>query len=236
MTREFTSRDIDVLLKAAGVDLWGAASNDPALPMAPDLATAISLLVRFEPAELAGVESGPTPVYYEGFRRVNATLDAAASALADALLASGYRAERVMSTVPEDQYDGIADWCSVPVFPHKTAATRAGLGWIGKTALFVSPVLGPRVRLATVFTDLVLRAGTPVQAGRCGGCRLCVVACPAGAGVDITWRAGLPREELFDAKACEQESNKYEDLGGVCGVCIAVCPWGRKRDAARDSG
>jgi epoxyqueuosine reductase QueG len=235
MTRELTSRDIDALLKAAGVDLWGAASNDPSLPMAPDLATAISLLVRFEPAELAGVESGPTPTYYEGYRRVNATLDAAASALVDALVAAGRDAERVMSTVPEDQDDAIEDWCNVPVFPHKTAATRAGLGWIGKTALFVSPVLGPRLRLATVFTDLVLPVGTPVETGRCGSCRLCVDACPAGAGVDTTWRAGLPRDELYDARACEQETNKYEDLGGVCGVCIAVCPWGRKGAVARDS-
>jgi len=36
------------------------------------------------------------------------------------------------------------------------AATRAGLGWIGKTGLFVSPEGGPKVRLATVFTDLDL--------------------------------------------------------------------------------
>ena len=235
MPHELESRDVDALLKAAGVDLWGAASNDPALPMAPLLPTMISLLVRFEPAELAGVESGPTPEYYAGYCRVNAALDAASSALVDALLEAGYRAERVMSTIPEDQYDSIEDWCSVPVFAHKTAATRAGLGWIGKTALFVSPVLGPRVRLATVFTDLALPAGTPVETGRCGSCRLCVDACPAGAGVDVTWRAGLPREELYDVKACEEETYKYEDLGGVCGVCIAVCPWGLKVPSSRDS-
>jgi epoxyqueuosine reductase len=234
MPRELTSRDVDSVLQEAGVDLWGAASNDPALPMAPHLATAVSLLVRFEQAELAGVESGPTAAYSEGYRRVNAVLDAAASSLTDALLAAGYRAQRVMSTVPEDQYDSIQDWCSVPVFAHKTAATRAGLGWIGKTALFVSPVLGPRLRLATVFTDLALPLGTPLETGRCGSCRRCVDACPAGAGVDITWRVGLSREDLLDARACERETAKHEDLGGVCGVCIAVCPRGREYPLSRD--
>jgi len=59
--------------------------------------------------------------------------------------------------------------------------------------------------------------------------------CRAGAGVDVTWRAGLPREELYDVKACEEETYKYEDLGGVCGVCIAVCPWGLKVPSSRDS-
>ena len=69
-------------------------------------------------------------------------------------------------------------WTDARVFPHKTAATQAGLGWIGKTALFVSPRLGPRLRLATVFTDAELPVGEPVTEGRCGSCRRCVDACP----------------------------------------------------------
>jgi heterodisulfide reductase subunit C len=38
----------------------------------------------------------------------------------------------------------------------------------------------------------------------------------------------MPRAELFDAKACELETEKFDHLGGVCGVCIAVCPCGRR--------
>jgi len=227
-TQPRATPDVDALLKAAGVDLWGVASNDPPLARAPGLPTAISLLVRFTPEELAGVEAGPTETYYAGYCRVNDTLNAAAAALVAALTEAGFRAEAVPATVPEDEFDAIDDWCDVPVFAHKTAATRAGLGWIGKTALFISPEAGPRVRLATVFTDLVLPAGSPVESGRCGACRLCVDACPAGAGRDVTWRAGMPRAELYDAKACEVETEKYPDLGGVCGVCIAVCPWGKR--------
>jgi epoxyqueuosine reductase len=226
MARALTIGSIDTLLREAGIARWGVAANDPALPAAPPLPTAISLLARVTDDELAGVEDGPTPAYYAGYRRVNSLLDAAASALADGLAQSGSRAQPVLATIPEEQYATIDDWCAVPVFPHKTAATRAGLGWIGKTALFVSPDFGPRVRLATVFTDMALPAGEPIGTGRCGACRRCVDACPAGAGVDVTWRAGMPRAELFDARACEHETEKYDDLGGVCGVCIAVCPWG----------
>lgn len=227
MEQDLTYRDIDTALSSSGVDAWGVASNEPPMPRAPLLPTAVSLLVRFDPAEFEGVENGPTQAYYAGYGRVNAVLAAAASALVRVLREHGCRAESEAPTIPEDEYASIEDWCNVPVFAHKTAATRAGLGWIGKTALFVSPVLGPRVRLATVFTDLALPAGAPVESGRCGSCRLCVDACPAGAGIDVCWHAGLPREQLYDVKACEQETYKYEDLGGVCGVCIAVCPRGR---------
>lgn len=228
MQTGLTYRDVDVVLRACGVEAWGVASNRPPMPMAPHLPSAVSLLVRLDPAELEDVEHGPTQAYYEGYRRVNAALDAAASALVEVLRAKGHRAESVAATISEKDYGSIDDWCNVPVFAHKTAATRAGLGWIGKTALFVSPELGPRVRLATVFTDLALEVGAPVEIGGCGSCRRCVDACPAGAGKDVSWRAGLPREQLYNVKACERETDKHEDLGGVCGICIAVCPQGRK--------
>jgi epoxyqueuosine reductase QueG len=216
------------LLARAGVDAWGVAANAPPLPLAPSLPTAVALLKRFAAHELLGVEDGPHETYYAGYRRLNAALDAAAVTLVEALRAAGFQAEHVPPTVPEELYESIDDWGDAGVFAHKTAATRAGLGWIGKTALFVSSDFGPRVRLATVFTDLTLEAGTPVVEGRCGLCRRCVDACPAGAGRDVTWRAGLPRDTLYDEKACEAETERYPHLGGVCGVCIAVCPWGRE--------
>ena len=227
MTQGTPAVDVDRLLTSAKVTAWGIARNDPALPAAPALPTAISLLACFDPAEFEGMEAAPTEAYYRGYCRVNALLNAAVAELAGALLAAGYVAEAIPATVPEEQYDTIEDWCQVPVFPHKTAATQAGLGWIGKTALFLSPDYGPRVRLATVFTDLVLPPGEPVTASRCGSCRRCIDACPAGAGRDVLWMAGLPREALYDCRACELETWKYEDLGGVCGLCIVACPWGR---------
>lgn len=63
MADKLAAPDIDALLRALGVDLWGAAANDPPLPRAPVFTTAISLLERFSADELASVESGPTPVY-----------------------------------------------------------------------------------------------------------------------------------------------------------------------------
>ena len=104
MQTGLTYRDVDVVLRSRGVEAWGVASNQPPMPMAPHLPSAVSLLVRFDPAELEDVEHGPTQAYYEGYRRVNAALDAAASALVDVLRAKGHRAE---SVARDDQRRGV---------------------------------------------------------------------------------------------------------------------------------
>ena len=227
-----TAAEIDALLRSRGIAQWGVADMRrepafvPAEHHAPDLPQAFSIVARHEAAALAGVDVAPTPAYYADYSRLNALLNDTGAALVDALHAAGHEAELVPSTVPEDDYDLIEDWGAAGVFAHKTAATRAGLGWIGKTALFVSERFGPWVRLVTVFTDLELPEGAAITEGRCGACRACVDACPADAGRDVQWRAGMPRDELFDEKACESYTDRFEDLGGVCGSCLAVCPFG----------
>lgn len=230
--------DIGRLLEAHDIDQWGVAANEPLLPLAPALPRAVSLVARHDPAAMAGVESGPTRAYYEDYLRLNALLDTAALALVAALRAEGWQTQHIPSTVSEDGHEQVRDWGASGFFPHKTAATCAGLGWVGKTALFVSARFGPRVRLATVFTDADLAPGTPIAESRCGRCRRCADACPAGAGRDVRWQAGMPRDELYDEKACELWIDRYEDLGGVCGICLAVCPYGKPsgKDGAATAG
>jgi epoxyqueuosine reductase len=218
--------DIDGFVRAHGVSDWGVASNDPPMDLAPSLPRAISLMVGYRASALADMVTEPTVAYFTDYRRLNDTLNAAAAALCEHLLQHGCRAEHVDATL--EDYEQVADWGQAGVFAHKTAATRAGLGWIGKTALFVSPVWGPKIRLATVFTDLELPAGVPVDTGRCGRCTVCVDACPAHAGRDVRWIAGMARDELYDEKACEAYTDRFPELGGVCGICVAVCPFGRR--------
>jgi epoxyqueuosine reductase len=218
---------IDSLLRAHGINQWGVANNDPPLPLAPCLPRAIALLAGFHSDSLVDVENGPTEAYFIEYKRLNAMLNKAAVALVRHLEKLGYSAAQVEATLEE--YDKVEDWGDAGIFAHKTAATQAGLGWIGKTALFVSPILGPRVRLATVFTDLDLPLGTPISKGRCGRCRLCIDACPVGAGRDVQWKAGIERDHIYDEKACENFGDNFPELDGVCGICIAACRVGNAR-------
>ena len=212
---------IGQLLRTKAIDAWGVARNTPRLPLAPDTPIAISMLMRIDQLVVRGLRRGPTEDYYEEYVRLNAALDDATGTLVDSLHAHGYAAQRVAATSNE-RGNGHRP------FPHKTAATSAGLGWIGKTALFVSPQFGPAVRLATVFTDLDLPVGDAIAEGACGDCRACVDACPAGCGRDVQWRAGMARDELFDAAACRRQMTLFGNVGAeICGICIAACPYTR---------
>ncbi|MCX6371747.1 MAG: epoxyqueuosine reductase [Actinobacteria bacterium] len=212
---------IGQLLRTKEVDAWGVAVNTPRLPLAPDYPIAISLLMRVDQLVVRGLRHGPTADYYEEYVRLNLALDDATETLVDVVRAHGRAAERVVAT-GDDAGNGYRP------FPHKTAATSAGLGWIGKTALFVSSRFGPAVRLATVFTDLDLPGGDAIVESRCADCRACVDACPAGCGRDVLWRAGMARDKLFDAAACRHQMTLFGDVGAqICGICVAACPYTR---------
>jgi len=213
-------------LDRAGVDEWGVAAND-GWDLAPDLPLAVSIVMRHAPQALAGLErTEMSQAFFDDYSRLFGRLDAAAAAVIELAHARGRRAVQISNVMSGPNDDPpLADWGDAGVFPHKTAATQAGLGWIGKTAVFVSARHGPAVRLTTVFTDLPLDPGTPIVASRCGRCRVCVDACPTGAGRDVLWRAGMLRDALYDEKACEAKTWEHLEWDGTCGVCQAVCPY-----------
>lgn len=190
---------------------------------------AISIALALDPIILKGVKYGPTPEYYQEYTRANAALNEIAQRTVRFLHEAGYGAEACPATIADS--DPEYERTLRAAFQHKIAATRAGLGFIGKSGLLIAPDFGPRVRLVTVFTDLPFPTGQPILEGRCGGCRLCVEACPAGAIKGREWRAGMAREEILDAHACCREAKRLlkERAGAdeaVCGICVAVCPRG----------
>jgi len=116
-------------------------------------------------------------------------------------------------------------------FPHKTAATQAGIGWIGRHCQLITRPFGSWVRLGTVFTDMPLVTGTPARKSLCGKCTECVKACPAQALTGNSWFPGIPRHDLLDVHACDQWKKKYYykyHKGHNCGICSSVCPHGLK--------
>lgn len=129
------------------------------------------------------------------------------------LLESGFGARDVMS------------------FPMKAAAVGAGIAVQRKNSLACFESGGSAVRIGTVLTDLELEPGRPIEAEPCGGCTLCLDACPTGA---------LCAEYVVDAPRClcyvlEHDSGLPPEMRPVlgnrlvgCETCQVVCPLNRE--------
>ncbi len=117
-----------------------------------------------------------------------------------------------------------------PLFTHRIAATSAGLGWIGRNGLLINPEYGPRLSFSTVLTDAPLIPDSPVEQCLCGECLLCVEHCPAGAIIGNEWSRDNPYVELVIQDRCEIYKKNMRPVNGRsnCGLCINICPYGRK--------
>ncbi len=120
------------------------------------------------------------------------------------------------------------------LFNHKMAATSAGLGWIGKNGLLISADYGPRLSLATVLTDAPLDVDAPMEHSLCGDCTLCMTYCPSQAITGAEWSRSSPFVELVRLDACRshKETKRLTDGKPNCGLCINICPYGRKETNA----
>ena len=192
---------------------------------------AVSIGIRLMDAIVGGLQRHEDPAtiftYRALYNSVNSRLDHIALLLAKGIQEEGFLAFPVPASQTIDSQKLIG------VISHKLAARLAGLGWIGKSCLLITPEYGPRVRFATILTDAPLDAGSPVDE-RCGECRECVDTCPVGAFTGVEFDPSQPREARFNARLCREYGTKREErLGeGLCGLCVYVCPCGRS--SARD--
>jgi len=134
--------------------------------------------------------------------------------------------------------------CYVDTGPlvERSAAVRAGVGWIGKNTCVLNQELGSWLLLGVIITSLPVVEDMPlhIAADRCGSCTRCIDACPTQALV-------APRE--MDASRCiayltiEKKGPIAEDLREQigrqvfgCDICQDVCPWNRRAPVAVKEG
>jgi epoxyqueuosine reductase QueG len=192
------------------------------------LPVGISVALKFPAHVIEGIADLPTQEYCDWYHRLNGLLDGIAQQGAAHIEALGHRAIALTR-------DGVGMGGSEyrTALPHKTVATRAGIGWIGKSALLVSPQHGSMIRFSSILTDAPLRTATPIDASSCGSCTACAKACPGGAISGKTWALGIDRDEFFDAHKCSRTARDRSKRGfgvemTICGKCIHACPYTQK--------
>lgn len=114
-------------------------------------------------------------------------------------------------------------------FNKKECARRAGLGWIGKNDLLVTPQYGPRVNLFDIFVNDEVPLGTPIEKSYCGDCTRCVDNCLMHVLKGVDWAPGITRVEQVDYMACHKARNaarKTLHRKLACGKCMVSCPVG----------
>ncbi len=196
---------------------------------------AIVLGRKLDDMIIDAIINGPNIEYYNHYEEVNLELSRVAHLLTDEIRLLGAKAWAIEPTIHDRDIDKNFIKTLRFDFSHKMAATRAGLGWIGKTALFISKKYGPRVRLVTVLTNYPLPYCTePIKESCCGTCDLCVRHCPAQAANGMLWNINLDRNDFFDPFACRKKArelslNNFNKEASICGKCIVVCPIGKSK-------
>lgn len=137
--------------------------------------------------------------------------------------------EYIREIIPDIKGRAFVD--SAPVLEH-AFARNAGLGWLGKHSLLISPQFGSYVFLGEIIIDSELEYNTSEIKDLCGNCRLCIDQCPThailpGRTVDSNKCISYLTIENKEDIPREFKNNFYNRVFG-CDICQEVCPWNRK--------
>ncbi|MDT8301434.1 MAG: 4Fe-4S double cluster binding domain-containing protein [Sedimentisphaerales bacterium] len=225
--RNLSTKLRESLLEKGACLVGYADVSDLSYEATASLKKAVSIAVALNPSIISEISKGPTINYYQEYIRANNLLSDLCGRAVDILITEGHKAVAQKPTVKQ------VDLTKTDAhLPHKTVATKAGFGWIGKSALLITKKYGAAIRLASVLTDAGLDTAEPIKQSMCGECRECVDHCPAKAIKGNNWQPGCSRDSIFDAFACcetaRKLSKKIEVRSTICGICINVCPWTQK--------
>jgi len=212
------------LVGVAPVDRWNDIHEVPSARRPQTIwPRAKTVIVLGVPLWLPVVEAAPSQLGHEQIIVTDKLLEEAAYRLSNFLNAHGHAAINVPRG-SDDEPDSPAE---VPrVFSHVWAGRLAGLGKVGRSRALLTRGYGPRQRLVSVFTELVLDGDPLVVPPLCTQCGNCERICPAHAFSTSSgrWLATL------DTDACAANHKRLRAaFRDPCGFCHKVCPVGEDR-------
>lgn len=118
---------------------------------------------------------------------------------------------------------------------EKQLAVDAGLGWIGRQSLLVTPQFGTFVLLGELLLcDECDAYDAPFEGSRCGRCHNCMDSCPTGA---IVAPKVIDTNRCISRHTVEKDPTEGFDLHGWifgCDACQSCCPYNHKAPLHRN--
>ena len=147
------------------------------------------------------------------------------------------RLKEVAGLLARDTQRDVKIFVDTAPLMEKPLAMLAGLGWQGKHTNLVSRDFGSWLFIGTILSAAPLKA-SPIEMDHCGSCTACLDICPTNA---------FPAPYKLDARKCisyltiefkgiipvplrEKMGNRIYG----CDDCLAVCPWNKYAQTARD--
>ena len=222
LLQDSTSKlDVDVV-GIASLDEWkGTKLEECAVSLLPEARSVIVFAGEIYPETLNLARPGrtmgqasPNDLLDNNVNYINGELNKATYQVAKACRNNGVKA----LPLPAAPFD--ARFLEA-VFSFKHAAQAAGLGYLGRSSLLITPDFGPRLRLSCCLVGAPLEP-TKTKVGvinLCKSCKICINNCPAGA-------IQTPQSEepyVINKFACSTFLNE----SGGCSECMRLCPAGR---------
>lgn len=141
---------------------------------------------------------------------------------------------KILSTLllEEDPEARIWPFNDTGPFLERAWAYKAGLGFIGKSAMFIHRNLGTWTLLGGIATDVEITPDQAYEGPDCGSCMRCLEACPTEALIKAhtldankcisTWTI----ERSLHPSAIIHAPRDHGWLFG-CDICQEVCPWNK---------
>ena len=212
-TEELLSRITD-LATECGCSAVGYARITPDLVFAEHAVLYPNAIVLLMDMRSDAISQAPSPASGREVWRTYHELGVAVNVVADYLSANGHGAQAGPALGGDVNYPLLA--------------MRAGLGWIGRHGMLISPSNGPSQRIAVVYTSI---QNLPIRTANahewipeyCDSCNRCVSACPQAA-IYPAAAATASGEEHIDFTKCAVAFSRT--MG--CSVCIRDCPFFQK--------
>lgn len=113
--------------------------------------------------------------------------------------------------------------------PERYIAYSAGVGFIGKNNMLITPKYGSYVFLGEIITNLKIESDSPIEI-KCGECNLCKLACPTGC-IKGEVNSNICLSYITQKKQIEDFwFEKFKGRLFGCDVCQEVCPYNEKAE------